>query len=274
MALTRATDGVSALEPYVARYLPALVTAAVVPVLAVVVLAVVDVWSALIVVLTLPLLPVFAALVGQHTQEQTERRWGAMAQLAGHFLDVVRGLPTLVAYSRARHQVAVVREVGERHRAATTATLRTAFLSTAALELLATISVALVAVAVGRLAGYGAMDLSVGLVAILLAPEAYWPVRRVGAEFHNAADGSTALAELAADGGCWTSTPHRPRTGGRSTLHRPRTGGRPTRSRRAPGARRSRARPSAWGCTRCPTPTGAAAARWWMWTCPPRSHPA
>ncbi|MGD8200497.1 thiol reductant ABC exporter subunit CydC [Ornithinimicrobium sp. W1679] len=200
VALTRATDGVSALEPYVARYLPALVTAAVVPVLAVVVLAVVDVWSALIVVLTLPLLPVFAALVGQHTQEQTERRWGAMAQLAGHFLDVVRGLPTLVAYGRARHQVAVVREVGERHRAATTATLRTAFLSTAALELLATISVALVAVAVGLRLAYGAMDLSVGLVAILLAPEAYWPVRRVGAEFHNAADGSTALAELAADG--------------------------------------------------------------------------
>ncbi len=200
VALTRATDGVTALKPYVARYLPALVTAAIVPALTVLVLAVVDVWSALIVVLTLPLLPVFAALVGRHTQEQTERRWGAMALLGGHFLDVVRGLPTLVAYGRADHQVGVVREVGERHRAATTATLRTAFLSTAALELLATISVALVAVAVGLRLAYGAMDLTVGLVAILLAPEAYWPVRRVGAEFHSAADGATALAELAADG--------------------------------------------------------------------------
>ena len=200
VALTRATDGVSALEPYVARYLPALVTATVVPVLAVVVLALVDVWSALVVVLTLPLLPLFAALIGQHTREQTQRRWGAMTQLSGHFLDVVRGLPTLVAYGRARNQVEVVREVGERHRVATTATLRTAFLSTAALELLATISVALVAVSVGLRLAYGAMDLTVGLVAILLAPEAYWPVRRVGAEFHNAADGATALAELADDG--------------------------------------------------------------------------
>src|SRR5699024_10125295 len=159
-----------------------------------------DPWSALIVVLTLPLLPLFAALIGQHTQAETEQRWGAMALLAGHFLDVVRGLPTLVAYGRADAQVEVVREVGERHRAATMRTLRTAFLSTAALELLATISVALVAVAVGLRLAYGAMDLTVGLVAILLAPEAYWPVRRVGAEVHNAADGASALAELAADG--------------------------------------------------------------------------
>ncbi|GGK56800.1 thiol reductant ABC exporter subunit CydD [Ornithinimicrobium pekingense] len=200
VAVTRATEGVSAVEPYVGRYLPALVTAAVVPALTVVALLVVDPWSALVVVLTLPLLPVFAALIGRHTQDQTERRWGAMSLLAGHFLDVVRGLPTLVAYGRARAQVDVVRAVGERHREATVRTLRTAFLSTAALELLATISVAMVAVAVGLRLAYGAMDLVVGLAAILLAPEAYWPVRRVGAEFHNAADGATTLEALRADG--------------------------------------------------------------------------
>lgn len=199
-AVARATEGVSALEAYVARYLPALVTGAVVPALTVGTLLVIDPWSALIVVLTLPLLPLFAALIGQHTQAETEQRWGAMALLAGHFLDVVRGLPTLVAYGRADAQVEVVRTVGERHRSATMRTLRTAFLSTAALELLATISVAMVAVAVGLRLAYGAMDLTVGLVAILLAPEAYWPVRRVGQEFHNAADGATVLAELGADG--------------------------------------------------------------------------
>ena len=199
-AVARATEGVSALEAYVSRYLPALVTGAVVPALTVGTLLVVDPWSALIVVLTLPLLPLFAALIGQHTQAETERRWGAMAMLAGHFLDVVRGLPTLVAYGRADAQVDVVREVGDRHRSATMRTLRTAFLSTAALELLATISVAMVAVAVGLRLAYGAMDLTVGLVAILLAPEAYWPVRRVGQEFHNAADGATVLDELGADG--------------------------------------------------------------------------
>ena len=200
VAVTRATEGVAALEDYVARYLPALVTGVVVPALAVVTLLVVDPWSALIVLLTLPLLPVFAALIGMHTRDETERRWGAMTLLAGHFLDVVRGLPTLVGYGRARAQVGVVREVGERHRSATMRTLRTAFLSSAALELLATISVAMVAVAVGLRLAYGAMDLTVGLTAILLAPEAYWPVRRVGQEFHNAADGATVLEELAADG--------------------------------------------------------------------------
>lgn len=200
VAVTRATEGVSAVEPYVARYLPALVTGAVVPVLAVLTLAVIDVWSALIVVLTVPLLPVFAALIGQHTQEQTERRWGAMALLAGHFLDVVRGLPTLVGYGRARAQVEVVREVGDRHRRATVQTLRTAFLTTAALELLATISVALVAVAVGLRLAFGQMDLLTGFAAILLAPEAYWPVRRVGAEFHNATDGAETLEKLRSEG--------------------------------------------------------------------------
>ncbi|ANS79041.1 Transport ATP-binding protein CydD [Serinicoccus hydrothermalis] len=200
VAITRATEGVAALEPYVARYLPALVTAAVVPALALVTLVVVDPWSALIVVLTLPLLPVFAALIGMHTREQTQRRWGAMELLAGHFLDVMRGLPTLVAYGRARAQVDAVREVGERHRRASVATLRTAFMSTAALELLATISVAMVAVAVGLRLAHGGMDLVVGLTAILLAPEAYWPIRRVGAEFHNAADGAQVLEDLAADG--------------------------------------------------------------------------
>lgn len=198
-AVTRATDGVAAIEPYVARYLPALVTGVVVPLLAVLTLLVVDPWSALIVVLTLPLLPVFAALIGLHTEAETTRRWAAMTDLAGHFLDVVRGLPTLVAYGRAERQIDVVAQVGRRHRVATVRTLRTAFLSTVALELLATISVALVAVAVGLRLAFGAMDLQVAMTAILLAPEAYWPVRRVGSEFHNAADGAATLDQLLPD---------------------------------------------------------------------------
>lgn len=195
-AVNLAGNGVTSLEPYVAKYLPALITAVVVPPLATAVLLWVDPWSALILVLTLPLLPLFAALIGMHTADDTERRWNAMHALSGHFLDVVRGLPTLVAYGRAEQQIGTVDEVGDRHRRASVRTLRTAFLSSAALELLATISVAMVAVAVGlRLAG-GSMDLRVGLTAILIAPEAYWPIRRVGQEFHNAADGAGALATL------------------------------------------------------------------------------
>jgi thiol reductant ABC exporter CydD subunit len=197
-AVSLATAGTAAVEPYAARFLPTLVTAAVVPLLAIGTLVVVDWPSALVVVLTLPLLPVFASLIGRATAETTSRRWAALAALSGHFLDVVRGLPTLVTYGRARRQVETVREVSERHRRATMETLRIAFLSSAALELLATISVALVAVTVGLRLASGSMELGPGLVAILLAPEAYWPVRRVGAEFHAAADGAVALDAILA----------------------------------------------------------------------------
>jgi ATP-binding cassette, subfamily C, bacterial CydD len=193
-ALTLATQGTASVEPYVARFLPALVSACVLPAMAIAVMAVVDWPSAVIVLLTVPLLPVFAALIGRTTAEATARRWSALAGLSGHFLDVMRGLPTLVSYGRAGRQAETIDQVSQRHRRATVATLRLAFLSSAALELLATISVALVAVGVGlRLAG-GSMALPTGLTAILLAPEAYWPIRRVGAEFHSAADGAGALA--------------------------------------------------------------------------------
>ena len=195
-AVSLATGGASAVEPYAAKFLPTLVTAAVVPVLAIGTLLVVDWPSAVVVILTLPLLPVFAALIGKATADSTERRWSALAALSGHFLDVVRGLPTLVGYGRAGRQVETVRGVSERHRVATMETLRIAFLSSAALELLATISVAIVAVTVGLRLSHGSMELGPALVAILLAPEAYWPVRRVGAEFHSAADGAVALDEI------------------------------------------------------------------------------
>lgn len=197
-ALTLATSGASAVEPYAARYLPALLTAAIVPIGAIGILALVDWPSALVVALTLPLLPVFAALIGRTTEEQTQRRWRSLADLAGHFLDVVRGLPTLVNYGRAEKQTETIGEVSDRHRRATMGTLRLAFLSSAALELLATISVAIVAVLCGVRLAHGSMDLGTALVAILLAPEAYWPVRRVGQEFHNAADGAAALDDITA----------------------------------------------------------------------------
>jgi len=194
-----ASQGMTSIEPYVARYLPALVSGAVVPPLAIGTLAFVDWPSALIVSLTVPLLPVFAALIGRTTQESTQRRWRSLSALSGHFLDVMRGLPTLASYGRAEPQVDTIATVSRQHRLATMKTLRLAFLSSASLELLATISVALVAVTVGiRLAG-GAMPLPTAMLAILLAPEAYWPIRRVGMEFHSAADGAQALDDVLAE---------------------------------------------------------------------------
>lgn len=193
---TVATTGADSVEPYVARYLPALVAAATVPPLAIIALVVVDLRSAFVVVMTLPLLPIFAALIGQHTQEATQRRWATETRLAGHFLDVMRGLPTLVNFGRAKHQSQQVEQVGDKHRVATVQTLKIAFLSSAALELLATISVAIVAVWSGIRLAHGDLGLQVALTAILIAPEAYWPVRRVGQEFHSAADGVEAIDAL------------------------------------------------------------------------------
>ncbi len=196
---TLSAQGVAAVEPYAARFLPALVAGAVVPVLAVGALVWVDWVSALVVVLTLPLLPLFAALIGAATRDETARRWQALSSLAGHFVDVMRGLPTLVGYGRAERQVEVIAEVSRQHRRSTMRTLRLAFMSSAALELLASISVAIVAVTVGLRLTHGTVGLQTGLLAILLAPEAYWPIRRVGAEFHNAADGAEAVAAVLDD---------------------------------------------------------------------------
>jgi len=190
-----ATHGVAAVVPYLTRYLPALVLAAVLPVLTVLAIATQDLASALVVVLTLPLVPVFAALVGWATEARARRQWRSMAALSGHFLDVVRGLPTLVAHRRAEAQVATIAAVSDRHRRATLHTLRLAFASSAVLELVATLSVALVAVLVGLRLATGGLDLHTALVVLLLAPEAYWPLRRVGAEFHAAAEGAAVFTD-------------------------------------------------------------------------------
>lgn len=212
-AVTLAAQGAASVEPYAARFLPALVAGAVVPALALVTLVWVDWISALIVVLTLPLLPFFAALIGKTTQADTEKRWAALSSLSGHFLDVVRGLPTLVTYGRAQRQVEVIGEVSQQHRRATMTTLKLAFMSSAALELLASISVAIVAVSVGIRLTHGSMTLPAGLLAILLAPEAYWPVRRVGAEFHAAADGAEAIDGILAELDPTTAVPEASTTG-------------------------------------------------------------
>jgi ATP-binding cassette subfamily C protein CydCD len=189
-----ATRGVAAVEPYVTRYVPALVVATVLPPLTVVAIATQDLLSAVIVLATLPLVPVFGALVGLATRDRAEEQWRAMASLSGHFLDVVRGLPTLVAHRRARAQSARIAEVTDRYRRASLRTLRIAFASSAVLELVATLSVALVAVTVGVRLADGGIGLHTALVVLLLAPEAYWPLRRVGAEFHAAAEGAATFA--------------------------------------------------------------------------------
>lgn len=168
--ITLLTRGLDALDPYVVGYLPTKAAVAVVPLAVVGWLLWTDWSSALIIIVTLPLIPVFGALVGMHTARRTARQWRLLATLGGHFLDVVAGLPTLRAFGRERHQARVVGEMADAHRRATMRTLRVAFLSSLVLETVATLSVAMVAVPVGlRLLG-GGTDLRTALVVLFLAP--------------------------------------------------------------------------------------------------------
>jgi ATP-binding cassette, subfamily C, bacterial CydD len=189
-----AVQGVDGLEAYFARYLPQLVLASVVPLTVLAWVATIDLTSAGVMLLTLPLVPVFMWLIGRYTEDRTRERWHALRLLSGHFLDVVRGLPTLQAFNRSGAQGRVLAEVGDRYRRTTMATLRVSFLSGSVLELAATLGVALVAVTVGvRLAG-GSLGLQAGLTVLVLAPELYLPLRRLAAEFHASVDG-LAVAE-------------------------------------------------------------------------------
>ncbi|MFE6094396.1 thiol reductant ABC exporter subunit CydD [Streptomyces massasporeus] len=191
-----ATRGVDALDDYFSRYLPQLGLAVVVPV-AVLARIVTEDWvSAAIIVGTLPLIPVFMVLIGWATQSRMDRQWRLLSRLSGHFLDVVAGLPTLKVFGRAKAQAESIRRITGAYRQATMRTLRIAFISSFALELLATISVALVAVTIGMRLVHGEMDLYIGLVILVLAPEAYLPLRQVGAQYHAAAEGLAAAEEV------------------------------------------------------------------------------
>ncbi|HKD96457.1 MAG TPA: thiol reductant ABC exporter subunit CydD [Micromonosporaceae bacterium] len=210
--VTRGTDG---LDAYLGRYLPQLVLAVTVPVAALVALVDADPLSALIVAATLPLIPLFMALVGASTRARARRRWATLGRLSHHFLDLVSGLATLKAFGRAEAQADRIRDTSDGYRRATMGTLRLAFLSSLVLELLSTLSVALVAVDIGfRLVG-GHLDLHTALFVLVLAPEVYAPLRALGAQFHASADGLAALAQARAvldtpapAAGTDTRTPH------------------------------------------------------------------
>lgn len=193
---TLATRGLDGMEGYFSRYLPTLLIAAVVPAVVAVRIIAADWVSGLVIALTVPLIPIFMILVGLHTERSTRRQWRTLAVLGHHFLDLVAGLDVLVAFGRARPQSARLRTLAEDYRRATMRTLRVAFLSALVLELLATLSVALVAVSVGLRLVEGRLDLVTALVVLVLAPEVYLPLRAVGARFHDAAEGLAAATEV------------------------------------------------------------------------------
>jgi ATP-binding cassette, subfamily C, bacterial CydD len=191
-----ATRGLDGLDPYFARYLPQLVLAVAVPVAVLARVAAADWISAVLIATTLPLIPLFAVLVGWHTKARTRRQWRLLATLAGHFLDVVEGLPTLKVFGRAKHQEKVIGEVTSAYRSATMSALRVAFLSALVLELAAAVATALVAVEVGLRLLYGHMAYETALLVLLLTPEAFLPLRAVAAQFHASMEGAAAAGRV------------------------------------------------------------------------------
>ncbi|MCF6746618.1 ATP-binding cassette domain-containing protein, partial [Blastococcus sp. KM273128] len=194
LATTRLHD----LGPALATYLPAIAQTVVVPPALLLALAWTDLLSAVVVAVTLPLVPLFMVLVGKHTQDATAGSARALDRIAAHVAELVRGLPVLVGLGRAAEQTAALAALGEAHRTRTLATLRIAFLSALVLELIATLSVAVVAVTVGVRLVEGHLVLGLGLTALLLAPEAFAPLRALGAAHHAAEDASLAAAEARA----------------------------------------------------------------------------
>ncbi|OBA60899.1 thiol reductant ABC exporter subunit CydD [Mycobacterium sp. 1100029.7] len=189
VVVTRGLDG---LRPYFTGYLPTLLLAAILTPASVAVIALFDLKSTVIVVITLPLIPIFMVLIGLATAERSAAALEAMTTLQGRLLDLIAGIPTLRALGRARGPEHRIAELAAAHRRSAMATLRIAFLSALVLELLATLGVALIAVGIGLRLVFGEMSLTTGLTVLLLAPDVYWPLRRIGVEFHAAQDGKAA----------------------------------------------------------------------------------
>ncbi|UKD53423.1 thiol reductant ABC exporter subunit CydD [Amycolatopsis sp. FU40] len=195
---TLVTRGLDALDSYFREYLPALVTAAVVPLAAGAAILWTDWPSAVIIAATVPLLPMFAVLVGKFTADRVSGATDAVHRMSGLLLELVRALPVLTAFRRADAQAETVRKLSDRHRRATLKTLRVAFSSAFVLELAATLSVALVAVVIGVRLVSGSLPLAIGLGVLILAPECYQPIRAVGAAFHASEDGVEAVRRVTA----------------------------------------------------------------------------
>ncbi|WP_461189859.1 thiol reductant ABC exporter subunit CydD [Arthrobacter sp. Z4-13] len=189
-----ATRGLDALDSYYTQFLPALVNCAAIPLLVGARILFADWVSAVVVVLTVPLVPLFMVLIGRYTEDNVRDAQASLARLSTHMLELAKGLPVLVGLGRATAQRKALEEISEEYRTRTMGTLRTAFLSALALELIATISVAVVAVFIGVRLVHGDMPLEAGLLALILAPDCYLPLRELGTAHHASDDGRVALA--------------------------------------------------------------------------------
>lgn len=185
--------GLNALDDYYTKTLTAFVSTAIVPFILWVVVAALDWMSAMVLACTLPLIPVFMILIGKNTRDETAEAQAELYRLSDHILELVRGLPVIIGLGRERAQTRSMNALGQRYRERTMQTLRSAFMSSLALELITTISVALIAVLIGVRLVNGTLGLDTAILVLLLAPECYQPLRDVGAAYHQSEDGVAAL---------------------------------------------------------------------------------
>ncbi len=189
-------EGVEAVDAYLRQYLPQILLAALLPLCLLAVILPVDPLSALVLAATAPLLPLFTILIGRAAEALTRRQFGALSLLSAHFLDVLQGLTTLKLLRQSREQAEVIRRVGDAYRAATLQVLRVAFLTGLALELVATLSTAMVAVQVGLRLLYSRLGFQEAMFVLVLAPEFYLPLRGLGTRFHTGAAGVAAVERI------------------------------------------------------------------------------
>lgn len=185
-------EGIESLDAYFSQYLPQLILAALVPLIILVWITPFDLLSGVILLVTAPLIPFFMVLIGNTADSLTRRRWQLLSWLSAHFFDVLQGLTTLKLLGAARVQASVIAEMSRRYGEITLGVLRVAFLSALALELLATLSTAIIAVEIGLRLLYGGLAFEQALTILILAPEFYLPLRMLGARFHASVSGVTA----------------------------------------------------------------------------------
>jgi ATP-binding cassette subfamily C protein CydD len=190
------SEGIEALHAYVSEYLPQLALAILVPLAMLVVVFPLDLLSGIVLLLTAPMIPLLMILIGKAANWQSRRQWTQLSRMSAHFLDVLQGLSTLKIFGRSREQAATIAAVSEQFREATMSVLRVAFLSAFVLEMLATISTAIIAVEIGLRLLYGRLAFDEALFVLILAPEYYLPLRQLGARFHAGISGVTAAARI------------------------------------------------------------------------------
>ena len=191
-----ATRGVDNLDPYFAKFIPQLFIASVVPLIVGIAIAYKDFLSGIVIICTIALIPLFGILIGRFTASATQKKWQSLAILSGYYLDLISGIATLKLFGRSKQQAQRLQEVGDDYRSETMKVLRISFLSSLALEIIATLSVALMAVTIGLRLVNGSITLQTGLFVLVLAPEVYWPIRQVSAQFHAASDGVEAANRI------------------------------------------------------------------------------